>query len=491
MSKSVKDILKEKGPMLSGELARIYEIENNTNNTNARQVLSRSRSPIQKNKHIPFKNNQVFFYLEEQFAKTDYLENLEDAIHKESKITYSVINAIKNNSGYISKDFLTTLVSSPVENLKGHKRFDTLIGKMKDSCLIEDYLDDYYTFTSPFSKALSVKLNFSHSKALEIAKKTILADYNDLTKKINSISYNQGKVIGNFGKFNWAFTAPSYLQGIASFNLKTGEMKPGFVIVDLIFKDYATIEDIAFFLEKISIIRSMKNISNFIPILLVKTLEKDAHELLKKNNVMICFLNILFGKEYIQLLSDLVNIMTNATAMVLKNPEKIDEVFDSLVNSEGRYNNVVGSMFELLVANFYNSIGVTYLEVNKIIKGYDTKTGNPKEIDVFLKKNGKIINVECKAYRSPISIDFIKEWIQIKIPDIFHAEQKNNTNQEIEFEIWSVSGYDDEALELLQKSENSVKKYKISHYDKSSMLEKAREYKASNFIKQLNQHFSY
>ena len=48
MSKRVIDVLNKEGPMLSGKLAHILEVEYGISNVAARQALSRARNPVNK-----------------------------------------------------------------------------------------------------------------------------------------------------------------------------------------------------------------------------------------------------------------------------------------------------------------------------------------------------------------------------------------------------------------------------------------------------------
>lgn len=87
---------------------------------------------------------------------------------------------------------------------------------------------------------------------------------------------------------------------------------------------------------KVNIIKSFRNVSNFIPTLIVYGTDAEAFELLKKSNVAVAFIDRVFGSAYVELLDDLINVITNATATILKNSKKIDKIFElSLIWMEG------------------------------------------------------------------------------------------------------------------------------------------------------------
>ena len=86
MKKKIIKILKLEGPMLSGELAKKIKMKYNTTNENARQIISRAKSPVQKLKTINFSNRQRYVYLEEQYNKEKYKDNLYEALKKAAKL---------------------------------------------------------------------------------------------------------------------------------------------------------------------------------------------------------------------------------------------------------------------------------------------------------------------------------------------------------------------------------------------------------------------
>jgi len=488
MGKSIKSLLEEKGPMLSGELAKIYERENSTTNANARQAISRARSPVQKNKLIPFQNNQVFVYLEKQFMSENYWDRLISAIAECSKTVYVISNALISQGGFVSKNILPAYSMSPVNNLRGHKRYDMLLGKLAQAKIIMDYDDEYIQLTNRWPLT-NYSLNISRAKAIEISKKMVLNDFNDLTRKTNVISYNSGKYWSEFAHMQWGFTAPSYLQGISSWHSKKQTVAPGFILADVILQQNASVADVLFFVEKINIIKSFKNISNFVPTLIVYSVMSEAFDVLKKNNIAVAFIDRVFGNTYIELLDDLIYVITNAIAMVLSNPKKIDKIFDALANMDGRYNNIVGDMFELMVAEFYRVLGVNYLEVNKQVSAAATVSGKPKEIDVLVDKDGTIIVAECKATISMINEEFVEKWLSEKIVDIHNFLIGIYPSKKFEYQLWSTGGFATAAAEKLLAVKTKTKRYKVSYFDKSDMVDYAKNNNAQGFLSHIRKHF--
>lgn len=471
--------------MLSSELAKIYERENQTNNTNARKAISRARSPIQRNKFIPFQNNQFFIYLEKQFISEEYLEKLFQSISTHSKVINAIIKALESQGGMLSAEILPTYSISPIENLKGHKKCADLIENLIKAGILNNYDDKYIYLTERYF----VVEKFSYIKAMEIAKNMILNDFNDLLRKTNLISYNKGKIWSTFAKMKWGFTAPSYLQGIHIWKKKEKKKEPGFILADIVLNKEADVEEILFFIEKINIVKSFQNI-NFVPVLIVYGLKAEALELLKKCNVGIAFIDKVFGNVYKELLDDLINVIKNATQVILNDSEKVDKVFNALINIEGRYNNIIGDMFELMVADFYRILGCNYLEINKVISASKTYSGRPKEIDVLVDKDGKIIIIECKATKSSIGEDIVAKWLSEKIKDINQFLTSIYPNRNFEYQFWSVGGFSEEAERILKEAKNKTRKYEINYFDKNEMKKYATKYQAKKFLERIYKHFN-
>lgn len=478
----VAELLKKKGPMLSGDLARLYEQKYGVSNEAARKAISRAKAPVKKLYKIKFDKNQIFYYLDTQFMESKYIDALLQAIKKHSKVIYTYIQAFISQNGVVSKDLLPAFVSAPVGKVKGHRQHEDVLKKLIDAQIIRDNCEETYSI----SPKIHETINDKRSRGLEIAKKVIVSDFNNWARGVNLVAYGKGKCLfekPNFGQFQWAYTAPSYIQPLFSYKTEN----PGFVIADVCYGKTATVNSIQFFLQKISILRSYKNISPFLPILIVDKIDGDALNILKENKVMIVLLNNLFSDKYTELLNDLVNVFANASAILNKNPGKIHDLFEAFEKSEGRYNNIAGDLFELLVGSHFSYIGCQYLKSQEEV--IDSETGKKKEIDLFVVKDGKCIIVECKAQRAKLSKEFVCKWLNENIPVIRKCLLDRERCNKMEFQLWSVSGFDDEALTLLKKAEE-CKRYSVVHLDKEQMISYAKDKGDQHFIDIMKKHFT-
>lgn len=474
--KRLISILKEQGPMLSGELAQALQDRFNVSYSAARQIISRAKSPVHKNRNITFEKNQLFLYLDVQYNSTKYYENFYEAIKTSAKNCYCILIAMQNNGGYISKNVLASYANSPVENLKRHKRYDEIISDLLNCNFIIE-IDDYYKI----NEIIFTDSNLKNAIAIELAKKTAIEDFKNWAKNINLVSYNQSKGFYEnaiFGKFQWAFSAPSYINDI--FNLSN--QKPGFIIADVIVNKYVEVDDIQFFISKINIIRNYKNISKFIPFFIADGISKEALKLLKENHIVCALLGNLFSQKYAEALRELINIKKNASAIICNDFKNIEEYLEKIELMEGKMGNIIGDLFEVTVGYYFHHIGSNYFEVNKIVK-YE---GKEKEIDVYVERNGKIQIIECKGIKSFTDHNYVKKWLTENVPIIFKAIKSIKTQIEIEFELWSTGDYIQETKDMLEIAIKNTNKYSLAYLNSNDILKKAEETKCELLRKNVN-----
>lgn len=470
MSKKVVALLRKHGPMLSGKLAKLFETEYGVSNTAARQALSRAKSPVNKNCTLSFEKNQKFFYLEDQFMSNRYITAFLDAIKESSHVNWVYITAFISQNGYVSKDLLPALVSSPIQNVKGHKLHQRIVSDLQKCHIIENYNDTYWKLCDwiPYHKS-----NLARAIGLETAKKQVIRDFARWAQNINFIGYGSAKTLSDtaeFAHFQWALTAPSYVQPF--FN--TVSQNPGFLIADVVYGHTASPDDINFFLEKLAIVRSFKNVSTFLPILLVESVTKEGLKLLKDNKVVVAFIDNVFDKDYTRLLGELISVFTNAAAIIAKNPNQIEKLFADLAKAEGRYNDLIGDMFELITAYYFQQLGCRYLDIRKKIQIPDSTATN--EIDVLVEKDGMINIIECKATRSALGIDFVEVWLSKNIKQIRKWVIENFPGRDIKFHLWSLGGFTSDAIAALSEASNNTRKYTIEYLDRNQILSLARKH---------------
>ncbi len=477
---SIESILKKKGPLLSGELAKIIGDTTGASNEAIRKRLSRAAKPIYRIKGF-FADNQVFFYLEEHYTQEIFFEKLRQAFKSAAKRMYVVIKAIEFHQGYLKIGHLPAYTFSPIEKLVGHKLVYTLIEELKNLRVIQSDGEAYILNLHITSIRPSSNKEY---KAIETAKNFVLTQFLSWARSIGITSYNTGAFYSEFAKFRWGFTSPSY---ISSLTRQAGDrIVPAFILADVLIGKESTEDDVLFFVEKVKILRAQKNPSRHIPVLIVDSVTPEALQLLKKNGVVVGFVNKLFGYEYSDLLKALINTITNAGAILKRNPEQYLDLISKLNKLvDGKTNNLRGDLFELAVG-FYHSRLCRSLDIGKQIN----HDGYTREIDVFAVYANEVKVAECKGYKTKITLSQIDDWLKtISIIRNWMLDQNPYRDKDLVFEFWSTGGFKSDALKKLKEVSRTVKKYQILYYGPKEIMQKGKEVKSPKFNDILRQYY--
>ena len=469
--------IEKEGPKLSRELIDLIVENDKVTEVTARQRLKRVKTPINKIKGL-FSDNQILFYHEKIYKKSEFFNALTEAFKLSGKKYFTIINSILYHYGFLNKDKLAAFSFNPINNLKGHKRIDTMINELINLEVIYQE-ENYYKLNS----LVASKENIRHSKSLEVVESFIAEQFNNWSRGIGLTSYDSAKYYSEFGKFLWAYVSPSYVSTLIKYNKE--KIVPGFVIADILIGNKNNIESISFFLNKIEILKSIKTMPTFLPFLITDTLEQDAFTKLKEKGIIIGFIDKMFGSGYIELIKSLINSITNASAILKKNPDAYLKLIDSINKLVvGKTNNLKGDLFELAVG-YYHIQKCKMLDIGKIIN-FEGKQG---EIDVLAVYHDKVIIAECKGYKTKIDKDEIEQWVSKKIYLIrrWLLSLEPYANKEIVFEHWSTGGYTNEAIKYI--SEKRINKFKLEFIDLEKMKEKSKEINSNKFIKILREYY--
>jgi len=474
---TIQEYLLTNGPTLSSDLISYFQNEGLSREA-IRKRLSRISEPIFKIQGF-FKDNQTFFYHINHYNDDRFYDSLRNALKKSAKRYFAIIVALEYHHGYILKEDLATYSFSPVKNLKSHKKFSIIIEDLiKLKLVIEE--DDYYKLTERIS--IRTSNNFNYYKAIELSKQVIGNQFYNYSKSIGLISYEKGKFNSEFAKFQFSFTAPSYICGLVKYGSK---IQPAFVVADILLGKINDETSIDFFLQKIQIIKTQTT-SSFLPFLITNGLTQEAFKKLKENGIIIGLVNKLFGEEYEELLKSLISVVTNAGTILKTNPDAYLQLLLQLNKLvDGKTNNLRGDLFELAVGYYYSNLCQS-LDIGKKINFQ----GNYKEVDVYATFQDKFIICECKAYKTSIDLKIVENWLSTKVPFIYNAIREYNFDKEIVFEFWSTSGFTEEAIRFLQEKQSNLKKYKLEFYSEKEILNKARKSKANKIVEIMREYFS-
>lgn len=472
--------IKRKGGVLSSDLARYIEKNQGISNDAARKRIQRLKSPIHKITGL-FSDKKSFIYHADNYQNSEYFYDLVDALKSDGKRCYAVINAIKYHHGLIPTNELANYSISPIQLITGHMKFSSLIEKLKKHDLIRETRESEYVLNILISEQASP--NFRHIKGIEISKKLILQHFETWSKNIGLVSFKKGKNNHIVGGFQFAFTAPTYIDGLIGYNNK--QKKPGFLVADILIGNITDEDAISFFIRKLAAIKASNPTLKLFPVLLVDGISVKALNQLKSNGVLVASIKELYGKDYSELIKNLINTVTNAGAILKTEPEKYLSLMSKLTKLiDGKTNNLRGDLFELAVG-FYFSKYSQSINVGKRVRVLDTT--RTREIDVLAITENEVCVVECKGYNYPVDLDYIEVYLSEKVREIRGWLSNRYPKKRQRFEIWSTGGYTQDALKLLR--ETKVRKFDFDYLSQKDIKKRANQLNSDKFKEILRDYY--
>lgn len=477
----LEKLITEKGPILSSDLIKsLSATEKGISKEAIRKRLSRLKGNIYRVRGL-FSDGQILFFKEDIYDTEEYYDGLYDAFRKAGKQYFIILQSLDFHFGHIKKEQLASYCINPIEPLKGHLTFETAFERLINLRLINE---EDQTVSIVENMAIN-STSSKRARGIEVAKNFLLIQFNDWSRKIGLVSYNASKFHSEFGKYQFNFVSPSY---IASLTRTTEKSKvPAFVVADILIGNTVSESQIEFFINKVRVLKHQKGLAKFIPFLIVESVDPKSLSKLKSEGIVIGFINELFGDKYTDLLNSLINLVTNAGAILKKNPEAYLDLITNLNKLvDGKTNNLRGDLFEFAVGFHQGRVCKTIDIGKKINYG-----GIMREIDVFGLKSNSVVISECKGYKHPINKEEIETWLGHKIPVIrkWILDQPSLSGREITFEFWSTGGFTPEAEQILEKRKSNTKKYNINYFNLDQMINKSKELNSKKFTEILQDYY--
>jgi hypothetical protein len=458
-----EEVLKQTGPIMSGELITHLESRFGLSKNTASQLISRDVS-IDKIKGF-YSSRQAFCFLEEHKSALDFYDNLLNSFLNNGRKYWYCLNALKMCGGIISQKYLECYTNYPIIALKSHIPFKEVLQNFVGQGILI-FNDDKYLLSPKYNNSFT---NYAHYSAIEAIKDTVLDNFRSLSKNIGLISFKTGELFGEYGKFRFGFKGVSFVTGLME------GTKNGYVVADILLGHPIYENDVRFFIDKLNTIKQFEKSSRLIPFLIVDDVDGEALVLLKKNGIVVGFIKELFGEKYAETLKELVSILNNAGASLKQTPEKYLDLIKQLKKfNEGLANNIKGTLFEFVIGHIH-STKCQSLDLGREIVD---ETGK-HELDVISVYTDKIVISECKATNSKIDLKAIEKWDGKKLPAFFKWIKSIEVYKEkdIVFEYWSTSGFTEDALVRLKNLSETSKRFKVVYYDGDDLKIKAKQMK--------------
>ncbi|BDW93433.1 hypothetical protein MACH07_22650 [Flagellimonas marinaquae] len=478
----LENYIRKKGGVLSGDLARYIEKNQGISNDAARKRIQRLGSPIHKITGL-FSDKKSFIYHADNYQNSEYFDDLVNAFKSDGKRCYAIINAIKYHHGLISVEELPNYSISPVRLLSGHMKFSSLIEKLKKHNLIRETTEGEYGLNIFIAEQAAP--NFRHIKGIEISKKIILQHFETWSKNIGLVSFKKGKNNNVVGGFQFAFTAPTYIDGLIEYNGK--QKKPGFLVADILIGNKTNEDAISFFIKKLAAIKASNKTIKLLPVLIVDGIGVKALNQLKSNGVLVASIKELYGNDYSELIKNLINTVTNAGAILKTEPEKYLSLMSKLTKLiDGKTNNLRGDLFELAVGFYYSKYSQS-INIGKRVPVLHTI--RTREIDVLVINENEVCVVECKGYNYPVDVDYIEVYLSEKVREIRGWLSSSYPEKRQRFEIWSTGGFTEDSIKLLKETKSKVRKFDFDYLNQKDIKERANQLNSDKFKEILRDYY--
>lgn len=283
---NIREFLRAKGPCLSSTI-KDEILKDGLKDEAARQQISRARGGIYRLREVHFPKRENFLYLKDQYRSILFNINLVHAFNITSSIHKCIITGMNNFGGCVKVEKLKVLSGCP-EARKNKKTFDQVIHEIQVVGLIE--INDKFCFLH--EDVISSKKIYTDSKLTSYLN-DLLQEILAIWLKNNSlVSYNAISHYGDFCSYHWDLVFPSYLLPLI--DMKGGNVKPGFIVADIIPQYDIDDDDVDYFIRKVESCFQEKATRPFIPILLGYRFKDSTWKLLKKRNILTATINNFF-----------------------------------------------------------------------------------------------------------------------------------------------------------------------------------------------------
>jgi hypothetical protein len=486
----VSQLLRAGGPCLSSALARRLMTATGVTNDYARKLIQRSGSDVLVLEDIRFPRNEQFLFLQEHRNTSQFWRSLIEAFDSTGSVYGLAVNSLMARENIVPLTHFGIISGSP-GRLKGHLSHDVVLKRLAKIGLFN--IREYENFGPCVTFAESSIFdsgNIRSHRARAVGEKILLDALQDWARKLGLGSYGKVLLRGNptqpqFGQFNWDLTAPTYLHPFVSHGKLT---QPGFFVADVLLGKELQFSDVAYFLNKTTIMRRQRNTRPFLAMLVGNYFSHEVFQAAKTQGLIFVTPDTLFGNGISAALKELIQTLTNAAAAAVKNPNVIDELFSKLAKVEGAALNLRGPLFEMILGYCFRNEG----SIDICVAVKDPETGEAAEVDVLVKGSTTVRACECKGYgTNDVDVPEVKDWLERQVPRIrkYFLSQDYFKKLPMTFEFWIAGKFTPAALEYLKARKQQVTKYAIEWKDGKDLSEYVGLRKESHVAKILNEQY--
>lgn len=490
--------LKTLGPCLSTELAAFLAKTHGLTDAAARKRVSRSAPGVNRLAHLPFARDARFVYLQSDYASKRYWRNLYETILAAKGPYARALGAVLARNA-VPLEHFRAACGAPIAQRKQISA-DTLLTRLISAGVLEiiDLPGIGKTVTTKQTADIyrsGPDQLAAQTRARLIAEKALLDSVREWAKRLAFASYNKlvtreamDQPLPRVGPFAWDMTGPSYLTATATW--KDGEIRPGWLVCDVVLHHRVNLETAQPFLHKVRSIQALRRIGRTMFIFVAERYDEAAFAALRSEGVVPATLKSLFGKEAAEAFIELVKLLSDAGLGYL-DAETLESAVNALSNLDGALGNMRGALFEFVVAELVRKHSPAQVQLNRTCEGDDGKA----EVDVWEVKDGVVARfIECKGMEPGGRVDDqeIEKWLNTRIRRIrHHLEHHIRWKGPIpKFELWTSGVLSSDSLEVLANTKRAnARKFELKVMGPEEIRAVARSVGDRPLLALLENHF--
>lgn len=488
-----ESILAQYGPMRSSRLAELIATRYSLSEDAARKQISRVTDPILRLPYRLLPKNEAFLYRDLDRNTERYWEALLRDLRETGAVYGMALDGLMARGGIAQIASFQVVTGAPVAQ-KGQVPVEGVVQRLIDVGFLRRRAIGNYGDCVEFYPAYFDPVSMDRLRARLLAEKIVLDALREWARKLGFASYNSIKIredqfAPKFSTCLFDLAGPSYLMPLVTG--PANGAKPGFLVADFFCDTTLDLQHIQYFLRKVRMLKSIRKVVPFLPILLADGFTPEAFRAGRSVGISMATTRNLFGAAVANSLASLLDTLERAAAIIAADPERIGELFESLGAIEGAAGNLRGALFELIVAYLVKEVDGGSIDIGEIV--YDPATGEEAEIDVRrVKEKQECWFYECRG-RQPgnlMSKEEVEKWInRVNRIHAYHRQEQRFQNHRFVFELWTIGKFGNEAIEYLKVEKVKRKKIEINWRDGREVREYAQKARRKSLLRTLDEHY--
>lgn len=301
--------------------------------TAARQQVSRAEGEVKRLGGVRFPNRERFLFLEDQFGKKVFRNNLVDALINTGSSYGKALLGLKARCGAVMGSDFPVASGLPIALAKRQVQHAFVESKLFDLGLIVKSETPDGTVISLWNEG---GIDDRRRAAL-LVEDIVLGAVKSWLMRVGWTSSKAPTTRSagspQFGQFRWDLVAPSYLHGLKTY--KNGNIVPGFIVADIILDTEISLVDLEPYFSKCDVLSYQRRSTRFQPMFIADSFTSEALNEVRKRGHFVARPDTLFGADVAETLRQLVSTVEHAAAAVTNNPKGVFDLFAKIARIEG------------------------------------------------------------------------------------------------------------------------------------------------------------